>query len=145
MCTREYREAKLRTMLDAIPGAEGPAAVLVSNNAYRLGHPMASGTRPSIEGGVLGVAVLESMEEGGRHPLREWSAPTFEVPADHPVKAGIDGEAAELEPPLRFVSRPGALRVRIARQHPGASPSAHLPDSGPAAARALARISIRGK
>jgi diacylglycerol kinase family enzyme len=139
-----YREAKLRTLLDAIPGAEGPAAVLVSNNAYRLGRPMASGTRPTIEGGELGVAVLESLEDGGRHPMQEWSAPTFEVEGDHPVKAGIDGEAAELDPPLRFVSKPGALRVRIARRHPGSSPSAHLPDSGWAAVRALGRIAVRG-
>jgi hypothetical protein len=33
------------------------------------------------------------------------------------VHAGIDGEAVELRPPLEFVIRPRALRVRIARRH----------------------------
>jgi len=138
-----YREAKLRTLLDAIPEAEGPAAVLVSNNRYRLGRAVASGTRPRIDAGVLGIAVLDSEEHAGPRPWRGWAAPTFELPADHPVKAGIDGEAAELEPPLRFASRPGVLRVRIARRHPGASPSAHLPDTGWAAVRALAGLAFK--
>jgi diacylglycerol kinase family enzyme len=138
-----YREAKLRTLLDAIPEAEGPAAVLVSNNRYRLGRAVASGTRPCIDAGVLGIAVLDSEEPAGRRPWRGWTAPTFELPADHPVKAGIDGEAAELEPPLRFASRPGVLRVRIARRHPGASPSARLPDTGWAAVRALAAVAFK--
>ena len=34
-----------------------------------------------------------------------------------------------LEAPVRFTSRPAALTVRIAPHHPGASPSAGLPDS----------------
>jgi len=150
-----YREAKLRTLLDAIPEAFGhrasgkeldsPAAILVSNDPYRLGHAVGSGTRPSIDAGVLGIAVLDSEEHAGRNPWREWATPTFEVPADHPVKAGIDGEAAELEPPLRFASRPRALRVRITHRHPGASPSAHLPDSGWAAVRALGRLALLGR
>jgi hypothetical protein len=50
------------------------------------------------------------------------------VGASEQVAAGIDGEAAMLEPPLKFKIRPGVLRVRIARQHPGASPSAAVPD-----------------
>ena len=33
-----------------------------------------------------------------------------------------------MDPPLRFLSRPSALRVRLAPQHPGASPSAGLPN-----------------
>ena len=75
--------------------------------------------------------------------MREWSAPTFEVDADDPVPAGIDGEAVELEPPLRFSIRPGVLRVRIAPQHPGASPSAHLPEGFVDSLRALARIAFK--
>ena len=38
-------------------------------------------------------------------------------------------KAITLDPPLRFRSRPGALRVRIAPQHPGASPSTLEPDT----------------
>ncbi len=45
------------------------------------------------------------------------------------MAAGIDGEAVVLEPPLRFKILPGVLRVRIARGHPGASPSARMPES----------------
>jgi hypothetical protein len=43
------------------------------------------------------------------------------------VPAGIDGESLRLDPPVVFRTRPAALRVRIAPQHPGASPSADLP------------------
>ena len=56
------------------------------------------------------------------------------------MPAGIDGEAVTLEPPLRFRIRPGVLRVRIARRHPGASPSAMLPEGLGQSVRALARI-----
>ena len=56
------------------------------------------------------------------------------------MAAGIDGEAAKLEPPLRFHIRPGVLRVRIARRHPGASPSATLPEGLGESVRGLARI-----
>lgn len=56
---------------------------------------------------------------------------------DRPVPAGLDGEAVVLDAPVRFTSRPGALRVRIAPHHPGASPSAGLPDSPTDALRRL--------
>jgi hypothetical protein len=59
--------------------------------------------------------------------LTQWSTPTFTVEADGPVPAGIDGEAVTLQPPVRFASRPGVLRVRIARAHPGASLSTEVP------------------
>ncbi|MGY1711801.1 hypothetical protein ACI8AC_20075 [Geodermatophilus sp. SYSU D00758] len=56
------------------------------------------------------------------------------------MPAGIDGEAAVLEAPVHFRSRPAALRVRIADTHPGASPSAIDPVGALAALRALAAI-----
>jgi diacylglycerol kinase family enzyme len=161
-----YRDAKLRTLLDTVPDVLGPegtgldlrwtepgghehrsgAAILVSNNRYRLGSAVGSGTRPRIDDGQLGITIVEAPTgrgEGGRAPQRpwqEWTAPVFEVDADHPVPAGIDGEAVKLEPPLRFHIRPGVLRVRIAHLHPGASPSAMLPKGLGQGARALARI-----
>jgi hypothetical protein len=61
--------------------------------------------------------------------MRQWTAPTFEIDADGPVPAGIDGESMQLSAPLRFRIRPGVLRARIAPHHPGASPSALEPDS----------------
>jgi diacylglycerol kinase family enzyme len=149
-----YREAKLRTIVDTLPDVLGPeaggldlrwtgagghrhtsaVAILVSNNRYRLGQAVGSGTRPKIDDGLLGLTVAAAPRgrgEGRRaqRPWREWSAPAFEVGADRSVPAGIDGEAVALEPPLHFRIRPGVLRVRIARRHPGASPSARMPES----------------
>jgi diacylglycerol kinase family enzyme len=119
--------------------------MLVSNNRYRLGRAIGSGTRPRIDDGLLGITVVgDPRRRGGRRPLqrpwREWAASEFAVAAERPVPAGIDGEAALLDPPLRFRIRPAALRVRIAQAHPGASPSAALPDGFPEAVRALARV-----
>ncbi len=150
-----YREAKLRTLLDTVPEALGPeasapslqwagpdggeasgAVLLVSNNRYRLGRLLGSGTRPRLDRGVLGIAVLGPARPGADRNsgeaaagIAQWTAASFEVRCEAPVPAGIDGEATVLEPPLKFVIRPGVLRVRIARSHPGASPSAIEPDS----------------
>jgi hypothetical protein len=140
-----YREAKLRTLLNTVPDVLGPdvdppdlswsgehgrsraAAILVSNDGYRLGRAVNNGTRPRMDEGKLGTA------------------PTFELEASGSVPAGIDGEAVVLESPLRFVSRPLALRVRIAPGHPGASPSAFEPDSAWESIAALARMAFAGE
>jgi diacylglycerol kinase family enzyme len=163
-----YRDAKLRTLLDTVPdvlgeghdaldlGWTGPgghqhhsgAAILVSNNRYRLGRAVGSGTRPRIDDGLLGITVAGAPAGRGEHgrlpqrPWREWSAPAFEVESDRPVPAGIDGEALRLEPPLRFQIRPGVLNVRIARQHPGASPSAMAPEGALDGLRLLVRLAV---
>jgi diacylglycerol kinase family enzyme len=163
-----YRDAKLRTLLDAIPDALGPeadlqplrwqdadgteresrATVLVSNNRYRLGRLIGSQTRPRIDDGLLGVAILLDRSDGhagrriGQSPWREWTARTFTVEADARVPAGIDGEAAQLEPPLLFRIHPSALRVRIARAHPGASPSAIEPEGTWDGLRELVAIAL---
>jgi diacylglycerol kinase family enzyme len=161
-----YRDAKLRTLLATIPetlGADdesldlrwqgpgghehaGGAAVLVSNNRYRLGRALANATRPRIDDGLLGVTVLGAPRGRGessrslQRPWREWSAPTFEVESSAPVPTGIDGEAVLLTPPLRFRILAGVLRARIAASHPGASPSAHIPDGAAATLRELTMI-----
>ncbi len=158
-----YRDAKLRTLLDTVPDVVGPtdggldlrwtgpsgrehasgAVILVSNNRYRLGRALGSGTRPRIDDHVLGVTVVDrdaGEETGGRRPWREWAAPRFQVESDQPVAAGIDGEAVMLDAPLRFEIVPTALRVRIARAHPGASPSAGMPDGIFSGVRGLVRI-----
>jgi diacylglycerol kinase family enzyme len=161
-----YREAKLRTLLDTVPDVAGPdskasslhwagphgegagVALLVSNNGYRLGRPLASGTRPRLDAGQLGISVLGASDaRGGRSaprlpPTEQWSEERFAVEADEPVAAGIDGEAVVLDPPLDFRVLPGALRVRIARRHPGASPSALVPDSPGETMAALARFAL---
>lgn len=146
-----YRDAKLKTFLAIAPtdlgadpdapsmrwrgadgeAAEGAVALLISNDVYRLGTVIAAGTRPRLDEGVLGIAVLTAERRHGAAPtglaLAQWSASTFTVEADGPVPAGIDGEAVTLQSPVRFASRPGALRVRIARAHPGASPATEVP------------------
>ena len=144
-----YRDAKLRTILDTVPevagrGAGDPAnlrftddhgvvrdsaaVILVSNNVYRLGRLLASGSRPSMSAGLLGIAVMRAPGEGGLHGAwTQWAAPEFEVGSPGAIHVGVDGEALVLDAPLRFAIRPGALRVRLAPQHPGASPSAGLP------------------
>jgi len=156
-----YREAKLRTLLDTVPDVIGPAAtglaltwhgpdgdphrsgavILVSNNQYRLGHALGSGTRPRIDDGLLGVTVLGARARPGeRGAMRAWGTAAFDVDADDPVPTGIDGETRALDPPLHFRIHPAALRCRIARAHPGASPSAFEPDNPWAAVTALAGI-----
>jgi hypothetical protein len=89
------------------------------------------------------VTVVERQSREGaerRTPWKEWSTPAFEVDSDERVPAGIDGEAAVLDAPLRFEIVPAALRVRIARSHPGASPSAAQPDGIRSAIEELVRI-----
>ncbi len=91
-----YRNAKLRTLLETVPDALGPAT---------------------------GAPRLRWVEPDG------WTTTTFEVRCEVPAPAGIDGEATILDPQLRFRMLPGALRVRIACEHPGDSPSALGPGS----------------
>jgi diacylglycerol kinase family enzyme len=156
-----YREAKLRTVLDTMPdfgGASGgqhpfsysapteaaervePIVVMVSNNSYRLRKAVGSGTRPRIDDGRLGLAVLATPAGRTRPRFTQWEAPTFEIDSEGPVPAGVDGEALMLDPPLLFAIRPGVLRVRIAPQHPGASPSAAHPEGVVDSIKRLLRI-----
>jgi diacylglycerol kinase family enzyme len=161
----EYRESKLRTVMEAIPDAIGPQSeaqelswrgpdgetrhstglVLVSNNSYRLGPAIGSGTRPRLDAGVLGiVAVTPPGGKGARLRWEQLEAEELEVDAQGPVPIGIDGEALELEPPLRFRVRPRALRVRVASEHPGASPASAAPSAPLRALGELTRIAFRG-
>ncbi len=131
-----YRDAKLRTLIETAravlgPGGEIPeldlvddcgvkhrrlAVVLVSNNPYAPARPSAShGARPTLTSGRLGVIVI-GHPAGTRHqPGRSWGATSLEVDAAARIHAGLDGEAIELDPPLRFEIQPGALRVRVPR------------------------------
>ncbi len=104
------------------------ALVLVSNNPYQVTSLAGAGSRASIDGGVLGVVAarvrtpadvskkvgFELIGQVSRFPgLMTWSSPDFEVHSEAPVEVGLDGEALVLDPPLRFGSLPGALRVRL--------------------------------
>jgi diacylglycerol kinase family enzyme len=104
--------------------------VLVSNNPYQLTHLSGAGTRERIDTGTLGIVAarvrspadvsklmaLELVGQAGRFSgLLSWSVREFEVRSSAPVEVGLDGEALVLDPPLRFASLPGALRVRLPR------------------------------
>ena len=86
----QYRESKLRTLLDTLADTLGPggeaaelrwidpdgadqrstALILVSNNAYLLGPTLGSGTRPRLDAGVLGIVdfhpPIAGESDGGR-------------------------------------------------------------------------------
>jgi diacylglycerol kinase family enzyme len=141
-----YRDAKARTLLETAREVLGPSAstselqlvddlghehrspavVLVSNNPYALDRPPAGPARPALDSGQLGVVVLDAGSPR-RAFGRTWAATSLEVTGPGPVHAGVDGEAVDLSPPLRFSIRPAALRVRISPRHPGVSPSGPLP------------------
>jgi diacylglycerol kinase family enzyme len=114
------------------------ALVIISNNPYQLKRLSGAGTRPRLDTGRLGilatrirgardVATLATFGTLGQsrrfRGLVEWSCPEFEVRGGESIAVGLDGEALTLAPPLRFVSLPGALRVRIPRNAPGVSPA----------------------
>jgi diacylglycerol kinase family enzyme len=132
-----YRDAKARTLFETaahvlgpsaeLPGVSlvddrgvvhtDPAVILVSNNPYALRRSAESAARPVLDSGRLGVLVLHRPGGPPRRPARAWAARSLEVTAGEPVAAGLDGEAIELAPSLRFTIRPRALRVRIAASH----------------------------
>ena len=127
-----YRDAKARTLLETAAHVLGPSAaavdlqlvddrgrphlnppiVLVSNNPYSLEPPHPPGTRPTLDSGQLGVIVVDTPRAGQSLGLT-WTATWLEIDAPAAIHAGIDGEAVDLTPPLRFAIRPGALRVRM--------------------------------
>jgi diacylglycerol kinase family enzyme len=126
--------------------------ILVSNDRYQLGSGEGFGSRRSIDGGNLGIVaatfrssgeiarLIESGASGRnwRPPgWIEWADASFQLESAQPVEIGIDGEALVLDPPIRFRTLPGALRVRIPLGAPGYSPAAAAPTPGWAGITAL--------
>jgi diacylglycerol kinase family enzyme len=140
----EYRDHKFRALVDTLregagreqatasalgypgqPAGTRAAVIHVSNNAYRLAPPRTRSRpppmRPRLDAGELGVAVVLERTTAGRPGSarlehRVWQTAEFLVESGAPVPAGVDGEAATLDPPLRFRSRQAALRVRVAKK-----------------------------
>jgi len=128
-----YRDAKLRTLWKTVndvlgPGGAAeklhvvddrgrehaqPAVVLVSNNPYAFEGPLAPGARPRLDGGLLGVVVLDARPRPPDPSGRAWTTESLEIGGSGSVHAGIDGEAVELRTPLAFRTRPLALRLLI--------------------------------
>ncbi|QKW20332.1 NAD(+)/NADH kinase [Kitasatospora sp. NA04385] len=144
----EYRDAKTSTVLAMLPdllvgyaGAkltaeiggerlERPQAVLVSNNPYDAGDLLDPGRRSRMDRGCLGVlgVRVDGAAQVADLALRGTSAEGVTVlvgrevlvTADVPrIPVAVDGEALELDVPVRCVIRPGVLRVRVPRDRPG--------------------------
>ena len=148
--TPAYRGDKLGTTLDVLPsllqGQRGarlaaraddveitaPQALLVSNNQYGSADVAGLNRRVRLDGGVLGVVgvtvstaneavrLLRGSHSGG---LTMLTAKEVTVTADTAqIPVGVDGEAVSLPTPVVCSIRPGALRVRVPRDRPGATP-----------------------
>lgn len=124
-----------------------------------LGSGEGFGSRTRIDTASLGIvaARFESARKAerfargqrGRRNGRprgwlEWSDTSFEIRSGRPVEVGLDGESLVLDPPIRFRTMPGALRVRIPRHAPGHSPAAAAPTRGWATITALIQTAAGG-
>jgi diacylglycerol kinase family enzyme len=142
-----YRDDKTRTTLDQLPGllagqegprlvaraenvtVQEPQAVLVSNNQYGMGDIAGLGRRARLDRGTLGVfavtvqsaAQAAGLLRGSRsRGLTSLAGREVVIDADTAqIPVGVDGEALQLDTPVRCVVRPAALRVRVPRHRPG--------------------------
>jgi diacylglycerol kinase family enzyme len=148
--TPAYRDDKVGTTLDVLPGllqgqrgarliarADGveitaPQALLVSNNLYGSADIAGLHRRVRLDGGTLGVVgvtvntagqavrLLGGRRTGG---LTVLTAKEVTVTADVPqIPVGVDGETVAMPAPVVCTIRAGALRVRVPRDRPGATP-----------------------
>jgi diacylglycerol kinase family enzyme len=148
--TPAYRGDKVGTTLDVLPdllqgqrgarlaaradgaGITAPQALLVSNNPYGSADIAGLNRRIRLDGGVLGVVgvtvstarqavrLLHGRRSGG---LTVLTAKEVTVTADAPqIPVGVDGEALSMPAPVVCTIRSGALRVRVPRNRPGATP-----------------------
>ena len=164
-----YRDAKLRTLLETVPDVLGPDAAppalawdgpgRAASRPSRSWCPttptgsaraLGSGTRPRIDAGVLGIAVLVPTDrpaDGRIRAARCSSGPPAEFEVARQRRGARRhrrrGAGARSAAALRIA--PAALRVRIAPQHPGASPSAVMPDRPHRMLAALAGLAFRGE
>jgi diacylglycerol kinase family enzyme len=103
--------------------------ILVSNNPYVIGPSLSSSQRPSLTTGKLGVVAAHARTGGnavavlaeatlrlnrGPKGLMQFQADEFEV-RSHGGTAfcGVDGEALQLETPLRFAIHPLGLTMLV--------------------------------
>jgi diacylglycerol kinase family enzyme len=117
---------------------DGAHVVQVSNGPY--GTTLATMTgRPRVDTGELGITTLVLPDDAATRRflaalatnrpdryegLQIWSGPDFVIDSGGPVAVGLDGEAMDMDPPLRFSIRPHVLRIRLAHSAIGYSPAA---------------------
>ncbi|MFT3854328.1 MAG: diacylglycerol kinase family protein [Ilumatobacteraceae bacterium] len=118
---------RLRVALDGRPAELHETSLLFVGNGLYDDGGRDVGTRTSLSAGVLGVYEIEAasrwrlLTEAVRTKLRglhaadhthRWSVAELRIDADERRLAiALDGEPTEMEPPLRFACRPGALTV----------------------------------
>ena len=117
----------------------GAQIIQVSNNPYQLESLTGFASRVRLDTGALGL--LAAKIDGPREAVdfvalevarrvrsfrgwMQWQAPDFEVRSDGPIDIAIDGEAVTVPSPIRFVSMPGALRIRMPQDALGLSAAA---------------------
>ena len=148
-----YRDDKRRTTTEMLPDllvgqsgprlvaraenvtVQGPQAVLVSNNVYGMGDIAGLGRRARLDRGTLGmfaVTVQSAAQAAGllrgsrSRGLTSLAGREVVIDADTAqIPVGVDGEALQLDTPVRCVIEPLALRVRVPRDRPG------VPDAKP--------------
>ena len=111
---------------------DGPQAILVSNNTYQTTDIAGLGHRTGLAGGTLGVVAITVdnaaqavglVRRGHGSGLRVLAATEVTVEAMSPeIPVGIDGEMVMMPTPVRCTIVPGALRVVVPRNRPGAQP-----------------------
>ncbi|KJK48575.1 diacylglycerol/lipid kinase family protein [Streptomyces sp. NRRL F-4428] len=146
----EYRDAKADSALNALPDLllgyagrtleaatdemrlEAQQALLVSNNPYSSPEPMSVGARRArLDLGMLGVVGIRvnNAAQAADVALRGARAAGLRVLTSRQVvirsdagsiPVAVDGEALTLPTPVTCSIRPGALRVRVPRERPGA-------------------------
>ncbi|HKU62171.1 MAG TPA: diacylglycerol kinase family protein [Gemmatimonadales bacterium] len=132
---RRHPFAAVRLVVNGEPLLRRTPFVFVGNNEYRM-EGLRAGTRDALDRGVLAVYVMNASGRrslawlgfqillGRTERLRELDTflldeATIEL-KHSTVGVALDGEVAELRPPLVYRSRPGALQVFAppARQSP---------------------------
>lgn len=108
---------------------DGAFLILVSNNPYEIGTSLDNFQRRRMDTGELGIvavntpgaveaaALVAASATGlrGRDPhWHEFTAPEFEIRSrSGTAYVGVDGEALEMDTPLRFESHPVGLRLLV--------------------------------
>ncbi len=108
---------------------DGAFVIMVSNNPYVLGASLDVSQRRRLDTGRLGVFAVTATtgtqaasvvslalagKGGASRQAHEFDCQTFEVRSrSGRVFAGVDGEALELETPLRFSIHPAGLRMLV--------------------------------
>ncbi len=108
---------------------DGAFLILVSNNPYVIGAELDNFQRRDMDSGRLGVLAVDApgaaeaarlvaaSAAGLRRRSRYWhefTCPEFQIRSrSGKAFVGIDGEALEMDTPLRFESHAGALRLLV--------------------------------